>query len=92
MVRKLDSIGRIAIPKDLRRKMQWMEGDEIEVIEADDKIILQRPEAQTISDKVYSLREDWKAWAQEHDFVFSEQTNYLFNDLIEKLQEQERLS
>ena len=40
VVKKIDDIGRIAIPKDLRRSLRWMGGDEIEIIPNDDGTVL----------------------------------------------------
>lgn len=31
IIRKIDDTGRIAIPKDIRRSLRWMGGDEIEL-------------------------------------------------------------
>lgn len=33
MIKTMDDVGRIAIPKDLRRSLRWMGGDEIEIID-----------------------------------------------------------
>ena len=32
ITKKIDSVGRIAIPRDIRRSLRWMDGDEIEII------------------------------------------------------------
>ena len=32
IIKKIDDIGRIAIPRDVRRALRWMGGDEIEII------------------------------------------------------------
>lgn len=42
IVRKMDPLGRIVIPKDLRRTLGISEGDPIEVFTEADKIILRK--------------------------------------------------
>ena len=43
IIKKIDDIGRIAIPKDVRRSLQWMGGDEIELqINNDNSITLRK--------------------------------------------------
>lgn len=31
-IKKIDDLGRLSIPRDLRRTLRWMGGDEIEII------------------------------------------------------------
>lgn len=50
VVKKLDDIGRITIPKDFRRSLRWMEGDEIDmVLNADGSILLRKHEDNAIN-------------------------------------------
>lgn len=42
IVRKMDELGRIVIPKEIRDKYKIEEGTEIEIFVEDDKIILQK--------------------------------------------------
>lgn len=42
IVRKLDELGRIVIPKELRDKYELEEGTEIEIYTEENKIILQK--------------------------------------------------
>ena len=42
IVRKADSLGRVVIPKELRRKLEIGEDDLIEIIEDDDCLILRK--------------------------------------------------
>ena len=60
IIKKIDDIGRIAIPKDVRRALRWMGGDEIEIIPKDNgTIILQKRQVDTIP-ILNELRQDWK--------------------------------
>ena len=40
--RRIDDLGRIAIPKDFRKKLGIHEGDEMEIVALDDFIIIQK--------------------------------------------------
>ena len=42
IVRKIDELGRITIPIELRRSMYMNEGDQIEIFTDDDSIILKK--------------------------------------------------
>lgn len=42
VVRKVDQLGRIVLPKPLRRRYQMNEGDPIEILVQGDRIILER--------------------------------------------------
>ena len=44
MVRKLDGLGRIVIPIEIRRKLDFKHNDEIEIKEAGDEVILRKYE------------------------------------------------
>lgn len=59
IVKKIDDVGRIAIPRDLRRSLRWMGGDEIAIIPKDDgTIILKKNDADVLS-ALYELRATW---------------------------------
>lgn len=40
IVKKIDSVGRIVIPMELRNSLHWKSNDEIELIEKDDCLVL----------------------------------------------------
>ncbi len=42
IVREMDKLGRIVIPKELRRTMQIQPGDPIEIFTNDDSIVLKK--------------------------------------------------
>ena len=78
IIRKIDDVGRIAIPKDIRRELRWMGGDELEIItNPDESITIRRPTANISSEKVYSLSEDLREWGKSNKAPI--------NDYIEKL-------
>lgn len=60
VTRIIDDIGRIAIPKDIRRSFRWMGGDEIEIIpdEKEGTILLRQYHNDTAL-RLEKLREEW---------------------------------
>ena len=60
VTRIIDDIGRVAIPKDIRRSFRWMGGDEIEIIpdEKEGTILLRQYHNDTAL-RLEKLREDW---------------------------------
>jgi AbrB family looped-hinge helix DNA binding protein len=60
IIKKIDDIGRIAIPRDVRRALRWMGGDEIEIIPKDNgELILRKRQVDTIP-VLNELRQDWQ--------------------------------
>lgn len=43
MIRKLDELGRIVIPKELRKVYDLKEGENLEIIERNGEIVLHKP-------------------------------------------------
>ena len=54
VVRKLDDLGRITLPIELRRNLNIGEHDPLEIFVDDDRIILRKYEASDIHDKKVS--------------------------------------
>lgn len=78
IIKKIDDLGRIAIPKEIRRSLRWMGGDEIEINLNDDRSInLRRHEDDTIS-ILQDLRDNWQDDSEIDGY---------FIDLIEALKE-----
>ena len=80
IIKKIDDIGRISIPKDVRRELRWMGGDEIEVIVQKDNTILLRKHENDTAQVLESLSTEWK-----DDVTISQQ----FLDLIEQIKEKQ---
>ena len=58
-IRKIDDVGRISLPKDLRRSLRWMGGDEIEIIPRDDETVVLRKAQGDAAARLASLRDEW---------------------------------
>lgn len=64
VVKKIDDIGRITIPRDVRRSLRWMDGDEIEIISNSDGTLTLRKHE---NDTAARLRELQQEWANDAD-------------------------
>lgn len=42
IVRKIDDLGRVAIPKEIRKVWGWFGGDEMEMILGDEEIVIRK--------------------------------------------------
>lgn len=61
VIKKMDDIGRIVIPRDLRNSLRWMGGDEIEIIlNSDDNTVLLRRHQNNTAEQLKELSSDWK--------------------------------
>ena len=60
IIKKMDDLGRICIPKELRRSLRWMGGDEIEIASAEDGSINLRKHEKITLPILQSLRAEWK--------------------------------
>lgn len=77
IIKKIDDIGRIAIPKDVRRSLRWMGGDEIEIIPKEDGTIVLRAHVRDTVKRLQELEADW---------VGDEEVEQKFMDLIELIE------
>ena len=59
VTKKMDDIGRITIPKDIRNSLRWMGGDEIEIIMNNDGTVLLRKNENDTTKKLEELRAEW---------------------------------
>ena len=65
IVRRIDELGRIVIPKDLRKQLGIQEGDLLEMNLENEKIVIEKFEDTTVQDIVSSL---WDCVADRPDF------------------------
>lgn len=59
VIKKIDDIGRIAIPKDIRRSLRWMGGDEIEVILNEDGSLTLRKHTRDTAKRLAEMAVEW---------------------------------
>lgn len=60
VVKKMDDIGRIVIPRDIRSTLRWMGGDEIEIILNNDNTILLRRYQDNTAQQLKELSSEWQ--------------------------------
>lgn len=78
-------MGRIAIPKELRRSLRWMAGDELEILSYADGVYVRKPASESVQSKL----EDLKTEVAEDSTLTPHQINHVneaLQSLIEYLQ------
>mgnify|MGYP003496151678 FL=1 len=58
IIRRMDPLGRVVIPKSIREQLGWQEGTHIEVIGSDDGIYLREQQTLTLSERVRRLQRE----------------------------------
>lgn len=58
MVRNLDDLGRIVIPKEIRTQLDLVSGTPIEIIGVEDGVLLRKKQREPLADQVRRLREE----------------------------------
>jgi len=85
MIRKIDDIGRIALPKEVRRGLQIMGGDSFEIIVNADKTIVLKPHKPQFDKQITSIKEDLLQYAIDNNLTIEEETLILFDDLVKNI-------
>ena len=81
IIRRIDPLGRVVIPKSMREQLDWNEGDPIEVIGSDDGIYLRKQQELPLSERVRRLQ---KEAVQEGASV---EVIYQMNQLLDVLED-----
>ena len=58
IIRRMDPLGRVVIPKSIREQLGWQECTPIEVIGSDDVIYLREQQTLTLSERVRRLQKE----------------------------------
>ena len=88
MVKKIDDLGRFAIPREIRRSMRLMGGDQVEIIQRDNTIVIQKYLPQ-FSSQLEEIKNALVEWAQENNTELSNTLLDSFQSLIEEVQKVE---
>jgi AbrB family transcriptional regulator (stage V sporulation protein T) len=91
MVKRIDDVGRVAIPKDLRRSLHWLGGDEIEIIDNKDGSLTLRKYEPEFAAKLSSFRADAELWAQDNGVPFGADFEEAFDKIIQDIIRRENL-
>lgn len=81
IIRRMDPLGRVVIPKSIREQLGWQEGTPIEVIGSNDGIYLREQQTLTLSERVRRLQ---KEAVQEGASV---EVIYQMNQLLDVLED-----
>lgn len=81
IIRRMNPLGRVVIPKSIREQLGWQEGTPIEVIGSDDGIYLREQQTLTLSERVRRLQ---KEAVQEGASV---EVIYQMNQLLDVLED-----
>ena len=81
IIRRMDPLGRVVIPKSIREQLSWQEGTPIEVIGSDNGIYLREQQTLTLSERVRRLQ---KEAVQEGASV---EVIYQMNQLLDVLED-----
>lgn len=82
ITKKIDDLGRIAIPRDLRRSLHWMGGDEIQIMQNDNSIILKKVDNSNYLEQLEQLKEQ-----MFDNNLMTERLEHLFGELTEQMQQ-----
>lgn len=82
IVRRIDDLGRVVIPKEIRRAMGIREGDPLEIYTTENGVVFQRYRPELVRD-VQALRDKCfeTAWETHHEKAH--EVNDLFQKIIE---------
>ena len=84
IVRRVDELGRIVIPKELRRAMGIKDGDPLELFRDKDHIVLQK---YTLSDEVGQAVDFLKSWVDDPESDAAKNMTSLELDVFKRLLE-----
>lgn len=66
VIKKIDDLGRISIPRDMRRNLNIFGGDELSIECTDDKIVI-TPVSTNIQNQINDIREKFYNWVQSNE-------------------------
>ena len=84
IVRRIDDLGRVVIPKEIRRSMRIREGDALEIFTSDEGVTFRKyqidhsSELEGLADQLYD---------QEYNYNHDDERRQLTLDVVRKLRE-----
>ena len=85
MIKKIDDIGRIAIPKEIRRSLKIIGGDSYEIIVNSDKSITLKPYNPQFDKIITSIKEDFINYTIDNNIEVDKTTLNLFDELVKNI-------
>ena len=90
IVRRIDDLGRVVIPKEIRRQVGIQEGDPLEIFtikENDKTMVVFAQYDEPMTDTIKIKTEDYENAINEIDALSNEVCAYAPNDMIDRLRE-----
>ena len=84
IVRRIDELGRVVIPKEVRRAMGIKDGDPLEIFREKDHIVLQK---YSFADEVGQAAEFLKSWVNDPESDAAKNMTSLELDVFKRLLE-----
>ena len=90
IVRRIDDLGRVVIPKGIRRQIGIQEGDLLEIFtikENDKTMVVFAPYDEPMTDTIKIKTEEYENAISEIDALSNEVRAYAPNDMVDRLRE-----
>lgn len=86
IVRRIDELGRVVIPREIRERYHIKDGDPLEIFTEDDKIVLRKYD---VSDGKEEAVETLQEWLHDNssDGVLTQVEKMMFDLLLRKIAE-----
>lgn len=85
-VRRMDELGRVVIPREIRERFHIKEGDPLEILTEDDKIIFRKYDTSDGRDEAVETLQQWLQ-DDPNDETFTKVERMMFDLLLKKIAE-----
>lgn len=86
IVRRMDELGRVVIPKEIRERFHIKEGDPMEIFTEDDKIVFRKYDTSDGRDEAVETLQQWLR-DNSSDDTFTQVERMMFDLLLKKIAE-----
>lgn len=85
-VRRMDELGRVVIPREVRERFHIKEGDPLEIFTEGDKIVFRKYDTSDGKDEAVETLQKW-LWDDPSDDTFTQVERMMFDLLLKKIAE-----
>ena len=86
IVRRMDELGRVVIPREIREMLHIKEGDPMEIFTEDDKIVFRKYDTSDGRNEAVDVLQKW-LWDDPSDDTFTQVERMMFDLLLKKIAE-----
>lgn len=86
IVRRMDELGRVVIPREIREMLHIKEGDPMEIFTEDDKIVFRKYDTSDGRNEAVDVLQKW-LWDDPSDGTFTQVERMMFDLLLKKIAE-----